>query len=189
MTEPTPVSGSTPAKDWLIPVTYIIPIVFIYTMMKKGSDANYVWHAKNGAGIVVFAIALNILFRILLGVLGNSLGFLLVIFNLLNLAFLILIIYGAWQAWQGKLPTLPLITKIGQMLPLEKWFHGSAAPTSVAPAASPAPAPQAEPVAQVAPAPVAPTEPSPAPVTPVEPSAPAAPSEPTPPTPPAAPQA
>lgn len=175
MADTTPVPGSTPAKDWLIPVTYIIPIVFIYTMMKKGSDSNYVWHAKNGAGAVVIGIALNILFRVLWTVLGASLSFLFMIFNLVNLVFGILMIYGAWQAWQGKLPNLPVVTKVGQMLPLEKWFHGSAA--GAAPAAStPAPAPQA------APAPVAPA-PTPAPV------APAAPTEPTPPTPPAAPQA
>lgn len=125
MTEQSQMPASTPVKDWLIPLNYIIPIVFIYTMMKKGTDSNYVWHAKNGAGALVFAIGLNIIFRLIWAVLGASLSFMLMIFNLINFAFLIVMIYGAWQAWQGKLPNLPVITKIGQMLPIEKWFHSS----------------------------------------------------------------
>lgn len=200
MADATPAPTTAPStptgapKDWLIPVTYIIPIVFIYTMIKKGTDSNYVWHAKNGAGAVVIAIALNILFQVLWSVLGTSLTFLYMVFNLVNLAFGILMIYGAWQAWNGKLPTLPVITMVGQKLPLEKWFKKSEAAvvsstttTTVATPATPATPATTTTTTTTTPAPVEPTPtPTPTPAAPVE--APK-PTEPTPPTPPAQPAA
>lgn len=198
MTETSQMPASTPVKDWLIPLNYIIPIVFIYTMMKKGTDSNYVWHAKNGAGILVIAIGLNILFSMTWAVLGASLSFLLMIFNLINFAFLIVMIYGAWQAWQGKLPNLPVITKIGQMLPIEKWFHNSGSSSAMQTPATP-PAPETAPKpAEPMPAPVepisapAPTSVEPMPVAPIPTPAPEATNEPSPsnnPNPPVAPQA
>ena len=173
----TPAPANSAPKDWLVPATYF-PLVFIYTMMKKGTDSNYLWHSKNGAGATVVSIALNIIFQVLWIVLGASMTFLALVFQLVNVAFGILMIYGAWQAWNGKLPTLPVITQIGQKIPLEKWFKGSATAQS---AAAPVSAPVA-PTAQSAAAPV--PEPTPAPMP--EPAAPVVtPTEPTPPTPPA----
>lgn len=175
---PTPTGAP---KDWLIPVTYIVPFVFIYTMIKKGAESNYVWHAKNGAGYTAIAIVLNIIFQILWGALSSSLGFLYTIFNLVDLALVLLMFYGAWQAWEGKLPMLPVVTKVGQMLPLEKWFKGgeAAVVTPIAPVVEPTPAPS-EPTPAVEPTPTPepePTMPEPTPAAPTEPT----PPEPTPP--------
>lgn len=181
-TAPSAPAGAT--KDWLIPVTYIIPIVFIYTMIKKGTDANYVWHSKNAAGMLVISIAIQIIYQILWMFL--TIGILFQLINLANFLFFLLMVYGAWQGWNGKLPKLPVITQVGQKLPLEKWFKKGEAATAQN-AATPVPTPAPTPVATPAPAPVEPTPaPTPAPAAPVE--APK-PTEPTPPTPPAQPAA
>lgn len=166
----TPAPSNAPEKDWLAFATYFFPIVLIYTMMKKGSETKYVWHSKNAAGAMVIYLIIQVLANVLFSILP---GIVYTIFNLVSLAMFILMVYGGWQAANGKLPTLPVVTQIGQKIPLEKWFHGSAAAPAAAPmaASTPAPAPTAAPVA---PAPA----PTPAPAAP-------APTEPTPPTPPA----
>ena len=175
----TPAPASSAPKDWLAFVTYFIPIVLIYTMMKKGSESNYVWHSKNAAGALVIYLIIQILASVLFNILPMIVY---TIFNLVSLAMFILMLYGGWQAANGKLPTLPVVTQIGQKIPLEKWFHGSAATaqsTAAAPVSAPA-APTPTPVAAPAtPAPM--PEPTPAPTAPAAP----APTEPTPPTPPA----
>lgn len=187
-TTPAPVATPAPAssgKDWLAFLTYFFPIVLIYTMLKHGKEPNYVWHSKNAAGAIVVSLVIQILYRVLWAVLTMPLLFM--ILNLLNLVLFVVMVYGGWQAANGKLPTVPLITKIGQKVPLEKWFN-KAETAAAAPAAAPAqPAPAAEAPAQAAPA---------APVAAPTPAAPAAPApeapkpaEPTPPTPPAQPQA
>ncbi|MEK9160347.1 MAG: hypothetical protein AAB383_06500 [Patescibacteria group bacterium] len=193
----TPAPASSGPKDWLAFATYFFPLVLIYTMIKKGSEPAYVWHSKNAAGAIVISILLQIISRILWAALAMSL--LSMILSLVLLALFILMIYGGLQAANGKQPTLPVVTQIGQKIPLEKWFKGSAAtPAASASAASPAPmatpaptmetpapapAPMPEPAPMAAPAPAPMPEPMPAP-TPA-PEAPATPAEPTPPTPPA----
>ncbi len=174
----TPAPANAPEKDWLAFATYFFPIVLIYTMMKKGSEPRYVWHSKNAAG----ALVIYLIIQILANVLFNILPFIVyTIFNLVSLAMFILMVYGGWQAANGKQPTLPVVTQLGQKIPLEKWFKGSAMAPTAQSAAAPVSAPVA-PTAQSAAAPV--PEPTPAPMP--EPAAPVVtPTEPTPPTPPA----
>ena len=153
------------SKDWLAFLTYFIPIVLIYTMIKKGNEPAYLWHSKNAAGSIVTIIIIQILIQILRMVLTMPL--LIMILKLASLALLVLMIYGAWQAANGKLPTLPVVTQIGQRIPLEKWFKGSTtAQSAAAPVPMPTPAPMAPTPAPMAPTPApmaspAPTEPTP----------------------------
>ncbi|MFA6024635.1 MAG: hypothetical protein WC777_05575 [Candidatus Gracilibacteria bacterium] len=201
MTDSMPSNAAMPSqeKDWLAALTYIIPILFIYMMMKKGKETMAVWHSKNAAGIIVVALALNIVVQILFSILPFTWSLTMTLVNLINLAFFVLVLYGAWQAFEGKQVHLPIITQVGQKIPLEKWFKAEG---HTAPAANPAPEAPA-PVVET-PAPVVETAtpvmeapaPTPAPETPapvVEAPAPAPVEEkpeatpPTPPTPPAAP--
>jgi hypothetical protein len=172
VTTPTPANPGQ--KDWLAFATYFFPLVLIYTMIKKGGESNYVWHSKNAAGALVIDIVIQVLIQILWSIV--TIPLLYTILNLATLALFILMVYGGWQAANGKLPTLPVVTQIGQKIPLEKWFKGSAMAPTAQSAAAPVPAPMAS-----APAPM----PEPTPMAPAAP----APTEPTPPTPPTTPAA
>lgn len=171
-------SSSSDAKSVLLLVNYIIPIVFIYTMISKGENPFFVGHAKNAAGYLVLAIALNIVFQILWNVIPSLVGTLAMLMNLLFLVLFVMVMYfGAYAAWQGKTGNIPVVSMIGAKIPLEKWFKkGTVAPAPAA--ATPAPMASSPTPAPEAPAPV--SAPTPAPEAPVsEPAAPVAPSAPT----------
>jgi len=141
-----------------------VPFLFILTMLQKGDDPTHVWHAKNGAGLLVASIALSVIVQILVGILPITF-----IAWAGRAVILFAVVYGAWNAWNGKQWNIPVLTPYAQKIPLEKWFKKS----EVAVASAPVEAPVETPV--VAPeTPVAPVEPAP-----VAPVAPAAPSEPT----------
>lgn len=200
-----PSSAPAVSGDWQAAIAYF-SFLFLYTAWAKSDSPSHMWHAKNGAGLFVAYLGLYIVMNILVTVLPvGMMGLLALIMNLINLAIGIASLWGAWNAWKGKQWTIPVITGIGQKVPLEKWFHHSAtpsmspaAPVAAAPAPTPAPVePTPEPMPMTMPEPTptpAPTpmpEPMPAP-TPVEPApapmpeATPAPSEPTPPQTPAA---
>ncbi len=182
-------ASSGDAKSVLLLVNYLIPIVFIYTMISKGDNPFYVQHAKNAAGYLVLAVALNIVFQILWNVVPSLVLTLAMLMNLVYLILFVMTMYfGAYAAWQGKPGNIPVISMIGAKIPLEKWFKkGAAAPTTAA--ATPTPeAPVSAPAPTPAPTPEAPVVAAPAP-TPA-PEAPASDAGTTPPTGgPAAPQA
>lgn len=181
----TPTPSASP-KDLEALLAYIGPL-FIYTMIKKGDSASHVWHAKNGAGLFVLSLGLVIAIQILWVLMPLSV---LAMFGLIAWLFYLALglasLFGAWQAWNGKQWTIPVVTNIGQKIPLEKWFHkggmtapvamtSAPAPTPIEPTPAPVePTPAPAPVAS-APAPVEPT-PAPTPVTPSEPSNPATPT-------------
>jgi hypothetical protein len=164
----TPAAPADPnAKQWLIVLTNLVPIVLIYTMMKKGKEAFYLAHSKNAAGALVIGLVIQIVYRILWIIIPTlSIVFLIlnVVYGLLGL----LMIYGAYEGWQGKQPNLPVVTMIGQKIPLEKWFNKaeasmntSAAVTPAAPASTPEPAPTPAPESPAAPAAPESTPPTP----------------------------
>ncbi len=187
-TPSTPVSSG----DWQAAIAYF-NILFLYTAWAKSDSPTHMFHAKNGAGLFVVYLGIYILMNILVTVLPvGMMALLSLIMSLVNLLVLVASLYGAWNAWKGKQWSIPVVTGIGQKIPLEKWFHkGSASMASsapVAPAAAPAqtpaePAPM--PASEAAPAPA----PMPAPTAPEAPATPAAPSAPTEPTPPQTPAA
>lgn len=180
-TTPAP-SAPSAQKDWLAFATYFFPLVLIYTMIKHGKEGNYLYHSKNAAGAIVIDIILQIITRVLWSVLAMPI--LSLVLNLAFLALFILMVYGGWQAANGKTPKLPVITQIGQKIPLEKWFNKDAAPASASPAPAEPPAAPAQPVAEAsAPAPA--PEPTPAPAAPAAPATPATPTQ----NPPSQPQA
>jgi len=194
-------STETPnAKSVLLLLTYLVPIVFIYTMMKKGDNPFFVAHSKNAAAYLLLLLVLWVLLAFVI-----DLGSLTTLVYLL--AFIGMMYFGAYAAWQGKTANIPVITMLGNKIPLEKWFKKGAAPVS-APMASeaPSPAPVQEPMStpEPTPAPMEPEspvtpetpvatvvepEPAPAPMAPEAPSSPSEPSEPTETTSPTQPQA
>ncbi len=187
----TPVSSnSAPSGDLYAALAYLPPLLFILTMIKKGDSPSHVWHAKNGAGVFVLAIGVNVVEQILVRTIG-----LYFLVPLLSLALVLLMLFAAWQAWNGKQFNIPVVTGIGQKIPLEKWFHkdamgtattpspSPAAPSSATPAAAPVATPSPEAVS--APMPSAPVESPAAPVSMPAPAAVEAPE--TPMAPPAAP--
>lgn len=170
-----------------------IPFLFILTMVKRGSDGFHLFHAKNGAGLFVTSILLYAALQIIGFVIPVSMiEIYALIFNLVRILIAVAVIFGAFLAWSGKQPNLPIITQIGQKMPLEKWFKAAAegapavtnaettssAPAESAPAPTPAPMPAPEPIVSPEPTPVppaAPEEPAPeaSPTAPVTPEAPA----------------
>jgi|GEM_PF-2258951 len=206
MADLTPSSSAPSAApavsgDWQAAIAYF-SFLFLYTAWAKSDSPSHMWHAKNGAGLFVVYLGLYIVMNILVTVLPvGMMSLLALIMNLINLAIGIASLWGAWNAWKGKQWTIPVVTNIGQKIPLEKWFHHSAtpsmspaAPTAAAQTPAPTPAPMptpVEPTPTPAPMPEPMPEPTPAP-TPVEP-APAPMPEPTPapvePTPPQTPAA
>lgn len=199
-----PASTNDPnAKSGLLLVTYLIPLVAIYTVMKKGENPFFLSHSKNAAGYLVVWIAVDVLLQIMWRA-GPSIIPLAMLFNLILFVLFVYVMYfGAYAAWQGKMSNMPVITAIGQKIPMEKWFKKSVTPASTTPAASapaqtvmPKPAPMTEPMPVITPTPEPTPEPMPEPVVAPTPEAPVvtpAPEAPTPPpaTPeaPAAPQA
>lgn len=157
---PTPtglVNASTSApldpntKSILLVITYLIPIVFIYTMIKKSDKPFFVWHSKNAAAYLLVILSLTVLFNILWAILPSLVVILSSVLNLLYLVFFLLIIYlGIVKgSWIGKQTSIPVLTNIGQKLPLEKWFNTGA--KAAAPEASSTPTPPM-PAAPAAPA-------------------------------------
>ncbi len=181
---PAPSAPSDPnAKSILLVVTYLIPIAFIYTMIKKGDNPYFVWHSKNAAAYLLVAIVLNIVFQVLWSVIPGMAGILSMLMNLAYLFLFVAVVYfGIVKgSWVGKQTPIPVLTGFAQKLPLEKWFKKgpapTAAPTAVPPSA-PAPTAPAEPAVPEAPS-IEQTPPPSAPEAPIE--APK-PEEPTPPT-------
>lgn len=163
------------AKSILLLITYLIPLVAIYTMMKKGDNSFFVHHSKNAAGYLVLLIALNILFRIAWVIIPSLAVTLATVLNLIYLAlFIVIIVFGILPAWHGKEPSIPLITGIGQKIPLEKWFGhspsvlssstASAAPITSDPVTPPVPTAPTSVLPTPPPAVPAPTQPSAVPV-------------------------
>lgn len=196
-----PSSAPAVSGDWQAAIAYF-SFLFLYTAWAKSDSPSHMWHAKNGAGLFVVYLGLYIVMNILVTVLPvGMMSLLALIMSLINLAIGIASLWGAWNAWKGKQWTIPVITNIGQKIPLEKWFHHSTQ-SSMSPAAPVAavqtPAPMPEPMPMPEPTPPTPVEPAPAPMpepmpmpeptpAPVEPMpTPSAPTEPTPPQTPAA---
>ena len=156
---PTPSGPVDPnAKSILLVVTYLIPLAAIYTMMTKGDKPFFVWHSKNAVAYLIVVIALNIVFQILWSVIPGLAGILSLVMNLAYLLLFIMVVYlGIVKgSWEGKQTSIPLLTQIGQKIPLEKWFHKGAAPT--APTAAVAPVQAPDPTPTPTPEPAAPVE-------------------------------
>lgn len=193
MADATPMNSSAaPGShgDWQAAIAYF-SLLFLYTAWAKSDSPTHMWHAKNGAGLFVVYLALYIVMNILVTVLPvGMMALLSMIMSLINLVILLASLYGAWNAWKGKQWSIPVITAIGQKVPLEKWFHKGAAPMASSPAPVAAPAPEAPaPAPTPTPAPMptpAPEAPAPTATPTPAPAAPTAPTEPTPPTTPAA---
>ena len=160
-TAPTPISSGPVdpnAKSILLVITYLIPIAFIYTMMTKGDKPFFVWHSKNAAAYLLVAIGLNIVFQILWSIIPGLAGILSMVMNLVYLVLFVMVVYfGIVKgSWEGKQTPIPVLTQIGQKLPLEKWFHKGPAPTAAPAAVAPVQAP--DPTPTPTPEPAAPVE-------------------------------
>ncbi len=183
MTNSAPTSTPATAGDWQAAIAYF-SFLWIYTAWAKSDSPSHMWHAKNGAGLFVIYLGVYIIMNILVTVLPvGMLALLGMIMMIVNLAVGLASLWAAWNAWKGKQWTIPVVTNIGQKIPLEKWFHkGAAAPMAAStPAATPTPAPMAEPAPMPSPTPAPMPEPMPTPA-----PTPSAPTEPTPPQTPAA---
>ncbi len=132
-TAPIPDLNSKPLKDSDALWAYIGPM-FIYTIIKRRDSASHVWHAKNGAALFVGGFALIVLFQILAWVTPNGLlAFFNLFYSLVMIVVGVVSLYAAWQAWNGKQWSIPVVSDLGQKIPLEKWFHAGTESTPTAP--------------------------------------------------------
>ena len=135
MSDTTPVATQ---KDFTAAIAYIGPL-FLYTAWKKPMSAFHLSHAKNAAGLFVGEILVYMSLTLITWVIPFSLSMLSMmatLYWLIRVIMAVASLYGAWETWNGKLWNIPVLSKIGESIPLEKWFHPStqsnmSAPTPV----------------------------------------------------------